>query len=342
MQNRVSRSRMGWIIAVVVLVAVLPVFSQLPTGTILGTVKDASAGAVAGTSVTILNKDTGLSRTMTTNEDGTYRVPGLPVGQYEVKFEKQGFETLTQQGLTLEVTQELVLNADLKVGTASQAVTVTGEAQLVNTTSSSLGGLVNEQKIADLPLNGRNYIDLTLMQAGVTQHKNITQVAGTTGTYFSSNGATVRSNNYLLDGASMVNVYGASSGSVATTTLGVDGIKEYKVVTGTFSAEYGLTMGSQMVIVSKGGTNAFHGDVFEYHRDDVLDAANFFDKPTVANGFRRLPFFVRNNFGAAAGGPIRKDKTFIFGVYEGLRERLGKTTIDSVPLAACHGPLGTV
>src|ERR1019366_6497441 len=175
------------------------------------------------------------------------------------------------------------------------------------------------------------------MQAGVTQHKNITVVAGTTGVYFSSNGATTRSNNYLLDGASMVNVYGASTGSVASTTLGLDGIKEYKVVTGTFSAEYGMTMGSQMVIVSKGGTNQYHGDLFEYHRNDTLDAANFFDKPALANGFRRLPSFVRNNFGASIGGPIKKDKTFFFGVYEGLRERLGITNIDTVPAAGCHG-----
>src|ERR1019366_9549163 len=142
------------------------------------------------------------------------------------------------------------------------------------------------------------------MQAGVTQHKNITVVAGTTGVYFSSNGATTRSNNYLLDGASMVNVYGASTGSAASTTLGLDGIKEYKVVTGTFSAEYGMTMGSQMVIVSKGGTNQIHGGVFEYHRDDQLDAANFFDTPSASDQFRRLPTFTRNNFGGAMGGPI--------------------------------------
>lgn len=126
MQSRMNRLRMGWVIAVVMLSVALPVFAQLPTGTILGTVKDASGGAVAGATVTILGKDTGLSRTRTTNEDGTYRVPGLPVGQYDVKFEKPGFEILTQQGLTLEVTQELVLNADLKVGTSSQMVTVTG------------------------------------------------------------------------------------------------------------------------------------------------------------------------------------------------------------------------
>jgi len=216
---------------------------------------------------------------------------------------------------------------------------VTAEAPLVNTTSGSLGGLVDEQKMADLPLNGRNYIDLTLLQAGISETKGPSSAnVAYTGTYFVSNGATVRSNNYMMDGASMVNLWGASSASTTGSTLGVDGIKEYKVITNSFSAEYGLTMGSQMVIVSKGGTNTFHGDVFEYLRNSALDARNFFDKSIPANGFRRLPEFQRNNFGAAFGGPIKKDKTFFYGVYEGVRERLGVTTIDNVMPAACHQP----
>src|SRR5581483_5112521 len=117
-------------------------------------------------------------------------------------------------------------------------------------------------------------------------------------------------NNYLLDGAIMTNVLGATSSSASGSTLGVDGIREFRVVTNSFSAEYGMTMGSQMVIVSKNGTNAFHGDVFEYLRNSALDAANYFDRPVLANNFRRLPEFRRNNFGGSVGGPIRKDKTF--------------------------------
>ena len=155
---------------------------------------------------------------------------------------------------------------------------VTGEVPLVNTTSSSLGGLVDEAKIADLPLNGRNFIDLSLMQTGVTQTRPFNTTAGLVGTFFSSNGAPVRSNNYMLDGASMVTFYGAGTSSAAGTTLGVDGIKEYKVVTNSFSADYGLTMGSQMTIVSKNGTNQFHGDAFEYLRNAALDARNYFDR----------------------------------------------------------------
>ncbi len=214
----------------------------------------------------------------------------------------------------------------------------------MNTTSGSLGGLVSEDKVADLPLNGRNYIDLTMLQMGVTQQVagSANGGAGFVGQYFSSNGAPVRSNNYLLDGAIMTNVEGATSASSSGSTLGVDGVKEFRILTNSFSAEYGMTMGSQMVIVSKSGANSFHGDIFEYLRNSVLDARNFFDQPVFANGFRRLPEFQRNNFGGSLGGPVKKDKTFFFGVFEGVREHKGITTIDSVLPASCHNPTNVV
>ena len=224
----------------------------------------------------------------------------------------------------------------MEVGSATQEVTVTGEAPLVNTTESSLGGLVNDQQIADLPLNGRNYIDLTLLQAGVQENSHPAGGgAGASGTWYSSNGAPPRSNNFSLDGALMQNQYGAGPNSIGGTTLGVDGIKEYKIVTSLFSADYGMSMGSQMIIVSKSGTNQWHGDAFEYIRNDHLDAANFYDTPAGSGG-KRLPSFQRNNFGASAGGPIMKDKTFFYVVYEGLRQRQGGTISDTVMPAACH------
>jgi len=214
---------------------------------------------------------------------------------------------------------------------------VTGEAPLVNTTTSSLGGLVNEQSMAELPLNGRNYVDLTLIQAGVNQQVHPAGGgAGAQGTWFSSNGAPARSNNFTLDGALLFNQYGTGSNSEANTTLGVDGIREFKIITNMFSAEYGMRMGSQMVMVSKSGTNSWHGDAFEFLRNSKMDARSFFDYGYLTPGAPRLPEFQRNNFGASGGGPIRKDKTFFYLVYEGLRQRQGASIVDTTMPAACH------
>src|SRR2546423_14442991 len=283
-----------------------PTFAQ-QAGTILGVVKDASGGTVPEAKITVTNTDTSDARNAATGDDGAFRVPGLRPGHYSVRIEKDGFKTTTQTALNLDVAQELVINPTMEVGSATQEVTVTGEAPLVNTTESSLGGLVNDQQIADLPLNGRNYIDLTMLQPGVQENSHpVGGGAGASGTWYSSNGAPPRSNNFSIDGALMQNQYGAGPNSISATTLGVDGIKEYKVVTSMSSAEYGLSMGSQMVIVSKSGTNQWHGDVFEYLRNSSLDAANEYDT-AAGSGGKRLPQFQRNNFGGSAGGPIRKD-----------------------------------
>src|SRR6202023_491517 len=188
------------------------------------------------------------------------------------------------------------------------------------------GGTVNETKMTELPLNGRNYIDLALLQPGVDKDKNQTNQQGTS---FSVNGAPPRSNNFTLDGAILQTSLGRSPvAGDSGNALGLDGIKEFKIVAGTFQAEYGLAMGSQMVAVSKGGTNQFHGDAFEYLRNSALNARNFFDGPTI-------PHLEKNNFGGSFGGPIRKDKTFFFAVYEGLRETLGFTANDNVPAPGC-------
>jgi hypothetical protein len=310
--------------------------AQLPTGTILGVVKDSSGAVVPGATVTIQSTETNQTRTATTDSSGAYRVNALPVGHYIIKIEHSGFRTETQTGLNLEVGQEAVIDVALQVGTSEQTVQVIGEAQQVNTTNSTLGGVVSEQTISDLPLNGRNYVDLTLLQPGITQHKNLSNSGGNQpGTVFSSNGAPFQSNSYMLDGATLVNTFGTSGASGTGNTLGVDGIREYKVVTNNQSAEYGMTMGSQTVLVSKSGTNAFHGTGFEFLRNQVLDAANYYDVPTFANGFKRTPEFRRNNFGGALGGPVRKDKTFFHAAYEGLREAIGQTINSGTLPANC-------
>lgn len=328
-----------WSVALLLLLAVaVPVFSQSSTGTILGVVKDAQGGAVTGATVTIRNTDTGLIRSLKTSEDGAYRAPQLPVGNYSVKIEMAGFKGSTHDGLVLTVAQEMPVNFDLEIGQQTQEVVVTGEAPQVETTSGTLGGLVTEEKISDLPLNGRNYIDLTLLQVGVNQARmagNIT--SPTTGTWFSSNGAPPRSNNITLDGTRIVNSQGATSASPGGNTLGVDGIREYKVITDMFGAEYGLGMGSQVAIVSKGGTNHWHGDVFEYLRNDKLDARTHFDR-VLGN---KIPPLRRNNFGAAFGGPIKKDKAFFYAVYEGLRQSLGSSAHNATWNTACFTPGST-
>ena len=257
-----NRKTMGWKVVVCLVLlafafAPVPAFSQASIGTILGVVKDSTGGTVGGATVTVTNADTALTRIATTGDDGAYRFPALPVGNYQIQVMKDGFQTAQRKGIALQVTQEATIDFALQVGSTGQTVVVTEEAPLVQTTSSSVGGLVTEQQVTDLPLNGRNLVDLTLMQAGITQ----TTVVPTTtmgngmqnGVTFSSNGAPIHSNAYLLDGANMTSTMGLNNVSVIGTTLGVDGVKEYKVVTNLPSAEYGLAMGSETVIVSKGG-----------------------------------------------------------------------------------------
>ena len=328
-----------WMLAVL-LAWGIPSLAQVPVGSIRGVVKDSSGAIVPGVNVTIRNVDTGQTRSVTSGADGAYLAPSLAVGHYDVTAEHTGFKTEARNGVTLNVGDNLAVDFTMEIGTSQQEVTVTAEAPLVNTENSTLGGLVNEQQMADLPLNGRNYMDLSLMQPGVTKDVNNGQYQGAS-TQYSSNGAPVRSNNFTLDGAPVVTLMGRAPTSESGDSMGVDGIKEFKVITSNFAAEYGMTMGSQMVMVSKNGTNQFHGDGFEYLRNSALDARNYFDlSPSRLNG-HRLPEFRRNNFGGSVGGPIRKDKTFFYGVYEGLRQTLGVSPLISVPAQACHPSVAT-
>ncbi|MBI4446826.1 MAG: TonB-dependent receptor [Acidobacteria bacterium] len=320
---------------VILLVLVFPVllFAQLPIAAISGTVKDQSGAVLPGASISVTNLETSQARLLVSDENGRYKAAALSVGRYELTAELPGFRMVVRQ-VTLVVGQEAVVDFELPVGEVSEKVEVRGEAPLVDTRTSSLGGLVNDQKVADLPLNGRNFVDLAFLQTGVHEHKNVQLIAGMSGTWFSSNGAPLRSNNHLMDGAIMTNLWGANSASISGTTLGVEGIREFRVVTNTFSAEYGMTMGSQIEIVSKSGGNAFHGSLFHFLRNSALDARNFFDRKTASNP-RRLPSFKRNNFGGAIGGPIVEDKTFFHFTYEGLEERLGVTTVsNTLPASA--------
>src|SRR5688572_16518109 len=301
-----------WLLLLVVLLAgAAPALAQLPTGTVLGTVRDSANAVIPGATLTAVNTETGAMRNAVSGDDGTYRFAAMPVGRWELRASLDGFRTAIRGGLTLTVGQEAVVNFTLEVGALTETVSVTSEAPLVNTTSASLGALVDAQAVSELPLNGRNYIDLTFLQPGIARQEATTSGGTFVGSWFSSNGSPVRSNTYMLDGAVMVNVLGGSAGSMANTTLGVEGIQEWRVITNTLSAEYGMTMGSQMTIVTKSGTNAYHGSLFEYLRNSAFDARNYFDYRTAVTP-HRLPQFKRNNFGGSIGGPLKRDNLFFF------------------------------
>jgi len=310
-----------------------PLFAQ-STATIVGVVRD-SGGVLPGATVTVRNVDTGLTRSVPTGGDGAFRFPALPVGPYEIRAELSGFRTSVRSGVRLQVGQEAVLDMVLELGSIQETVTVTGEAPLVETTTSALGAVVTAAEIASLPLEGRNYIGLTMMQPGVSESRTISNSAYP-GTWFSSSGAPPRSNGYSLDGADMRNGTGVTTSSVTGQTLGLDGIQEYRVLTNAFPAEYGGVMGSQTVMVSKAGINQFQGSVFQYHRDRNLEAANYFDDPGARTEFSR------NNYGGSFGGPIRRNRFFFHGTIEYARVRRGTTNIANTLPAAAHVDGGLV
>lgn len=337
-------------LALALLVAAPTVSAQSSTATVLGTVKDASGAVVAGASLTARNVDTNLTRTATTGSEGTYRFDSLPVGNYEIRAEQTGFKESVRSGLTFTVAQQAVLDFTLEIGEVAQQVQVSAAAVAqVDTTSPTLGAVVDEHQVTDLPLNGRNYAQLALLQSGINEQKNRVQNAtanlASQGTFYSSNGAPTRANRYLLDGTNLSEYGFATASSISGTTLGIDGIREFKILTNSFDAEYGMSMGSQMLVVSKGGTNSFHGDAFDYLRNSALNARNYFDTPasaglTADGAQRRLPPFRQNNFGGAFGGPIKKDKTFFYGVFEGIRSLQGLTELSPTIPAGCRGAAG--
>ena len=297
------------------------------TATLLGVVEDASGGVLPGVTLTARHVATGVERSTVTGGDGSYRLPALPVGGYEVRAELPGFRTEVRTGITLTVGAEAVMRFTLEVGALDETLTVTGQAPLVNTTSAAIGGLVDAAMIDSLPLLGRNLIDLTLLQTGVVEH-NFSRGTARVGQWFSTRGASLRSNNFLLDGTMTNTLHGAGNASYSENTLGMDGIQEYRVLTSSYGAEYGMRMGSQSIMVSKSGTNAFHGSTFEYFRDQRMKAKGYFDTG-------EKPDFSRHNFGGSFGGPIVRNKVFFFGTVELVRERLGQTRIfQTIPAAA--------
>lgn len=303
--------------------------AQATGGVILGTVSDTTGGIIPGATITVKNLSTGIAYKIVTDELGGYRVPGLPPGDYEVTAELEGFKTEVVTGIKLAVGQQAVINVTLEVGELTEKITVIGAAPVIETTHGVISGLVDDKKIRDLPLNGRDFYQLTFLQAGVTQ----TYLAGSNPwsnsgiMKVSVNGMRPTMTNLLVDGTDANEpTYNIPPGGATGAALGVEAIREFRVLTNSYSAEFGRNAGAIVMTVTQSGSNEFHGSVFEFHRNDVFDAKNFFDAKD-----RPIPEFKRNQFGAAIGGPIVKDRTFFFFNYEGLRERFGPTATAVVP-----------
>ena len=296
------------------------------TGGINGVITDQTSASVPDAEVTVTNLLTGLERKVKTNEAGNYTVPLLPVGRYKITAFKQGFSTETQNDLKLDVQQIARINFVLKPGSLVETVNVSASAALIESESSMVGQMIDNKRIIDLPLNGRNYLDLALLTTGTAPDKQgrTSDEGG-----FSASGQHQYQVNVTVDG--LDNTTRASGGPLGyeaqAVKPSVDAVEEFRVVTNNLSAEFGYRMGGQIFVTTKSGTNQIHGTLYEFMRNDKLDGTNFF-----ANRSGSVkPAYKRNQFGATMGGPIRRDKTFIFGSYEGSRIRVGNSFISSVP-----------
>ena len=314
----------------------LSLFSQVNTGTISGIVQDSSGALIAGATITIRHVDTGTARTVTSDEGGRYIAPVLPLGNYELQAQQSGFQTEIRKGITLTVGREEVINLTLRVGQQTQSVTVTEAAPLVNTTTAEISGLVAEREVKDLPLNGRSFDNLITLNPGAVNYsalKSGPSVGSGEGAYFTVAGRRPLDNLFLLNGIEYTGSsnIGITPGGVSGQLLGIDAVREFNVLTDAYSAEYGKRAGAQVTAVTQSGSNQLHGSLFEFLRNSALDARNFFDPPSEGLGGQRIPPFKRNQFGGSLGGPIKKDKAFLYGSYEGFRQRLGLPNVAIVP-----------
>jgi len=329
------------IFLVFVLLAAISLSAQTFRGTILGTVTDPSGAVVAGAKVTVKNTGTGLERASETSGDGSYSIPELPIGTYNVTVTQSGFQTFVATGVTVDVATERRVDASLKTGEVSTRVEVSADQlPIVETTTNTLGGVLTAEAVQDMPVNGRDYTKLIYMNPGVAGSPD--QISDSPGSYgeFSMNGARGRSNNYLLDGTDMNDGYRndpainqAGVFGTPSTILPIDAVAEANVLS-NFQPEYGRNSGGVVNIVTKSGANTLHGSAAEYFRNSALDARNYFNISSQPKAQ-----FHNNQFGASLGGPIVKDKTFFYADYEGQREPVGVVTVANVPNTG-SGPNG--
>jgi len=313
--------------------------AQVSGGVLSGTVTDASQAAIPNVRVTLTNLATRVVRAVATDASGFYTAPDLLPGSYEMTAAALGFTTQVRTDITVNVGASLVLNVVMQAGDPGQVVRVAVAGTPADQASSAVGGNVSASTVRDTPLNGRDWTQLAALQAGVTGVQTGSAQGGGNsqrgfGAALSISGARPDQNNYRLDGVSINDYSNGAPGSVLGDNLGVDAVEQVSVLGSNYPAEYGRTTGGVINAVTRSGTNAFHGSVYEFLRNSALDARNFFDAT--------IPPFKRNQFGGSLGGPIQKDRTFVFADYEGLRQSLGVTHVNTVPsVAARKGMLST-
>src|SRR2546425_3845380 len=311
------------IVFVLILVAI-NLWGQGTQGGLVGTIRDEKGAEIFGAKVRVTNVGTGLQRETTTADNGLYRALALPTGTYEVTAEAQGFATTTVKDIEIGVDQTRTLDLALRVSARAETVTVQANADLTQTETTKLGEIIDNRKVEDLPLNGRDFAQLARLNPGVASSGGGGGQQGGEGgvSGFSSNGQRSTSNNFLVDGVDNNDSFAGQAAQIPS----IDSILEFEVQTNTFSAEYGRNTGSVVNLVTKSGANQMHGSAYEFFRNDVLDARNFFNDSSFPKSSLRL-----NQFGGTLGGPIVKNKTFYFLTYEGFRRRAGITRITNVP-----------
>jgi len=302
------------------------------TGTIKGQITDPSGAAVSSANITIINSETDISRVTTSDTAGNYLVLALPVGNYKEKAAKAGFQESTRSGIELNVGQEVSVDLRLELSAVKAAVTVSEDAPIVNTTTSDISGLVGAKEIKELPLNGRSYDLLLPLNPGIvnftSQKTGGTGISNSsTGNNFAVSGNRPQQNLFLLNGVEFTGAAenNMTPGGPSGMLLGVDAVNEFNVQRDSYGAEFGKHPGGQVIIATQSGGNIWHGSLYEFLRNGALDAANYFDTPGGP------PPFQRNQFGGSSGGAVRKDKTFLFGNYEGFRQDLNQTSVAFVP-----------
>jgi Carboxypeptidase regulatory-like domain len=311
-------------------------FAQSGTTSLRGTVTDPSSATVSAAKVTLASPDRGFARTVTTNSTGNYEFLQLQPGTYDVKVEMSGFRASEQKQIQLLVDTPATVNMKLEVGAASETVEVSGEAPVINTTDASVGNAFSEAQVKSLPMEGRNVPDLLSLQAGVAYTGNRTDIDRTVDTRSGAvNGARSDQSNITLDG---VDVNDNAAGDAFTSVLPItaDSVQEFRVTTSNYNADEGRSSGAQVSLVTKSGTNNFHGALYEYHRNTVTSANDYFVKQSqLASGEpNRAPKLIRNIFGGAVGGPIIKNRLFFFANYEGARQREENSALRVVPTDA--------
>src|SRR5579863_976995 len=299
-----------------------------------GRITDSTGAAIPAATVTATNIETGIARTALTNPSGRYQLFELPIGRYELHAAKAGFADETRQGILLVVGQDATADITLPVGQVRQQISVNENVPVVNSSTQEISGLVGEQQVRNLPLNGRSYDLLLTLNPGIvnftSQKTGGTGVSNSsTGNNFAVSGNRPQQNLFLLNGIEFTGAAenNMTPGGASGQLLGVDSVREFNVLRDNYSAEFGKHPGGQVVIATQSGSNNFHGSVYEFLRNNALDAPNYFDQGSA-------PPFQRNQFGVSAGGPIRQDSTFVFGNYEGFRQNLHQTSAAFVPDAA--------